>query len=219
MKKVLCVLLLLVLAFFLKESLTAFFSVVVGTVHFVIDEHWFGIRNLTVELSREFNVRADPEMEKLHTEIDKTLRLAAARAYRMHYGNMESVAESTMRAQQIEMRYLSDVLDGVSSSMFRNKTLMAFVAESRYNNNAAEILPNTWALVFVVVNSCKQNWMDSMARAADTVRKELRNKNAVVEEMFKDSHPVQRSYRERVTEFATECFVLLSSVSVLSVFQ
>ena len=218
MNKILCVILLLLLAFYFRESITALISVLTGTVHFIIDEHWFGIRNLTVELSREFNVRAEPEMDKMHSEINSRLRTAAVRAYRMHFGNMESVAERTMREQQIEMRRVSEALEQVAVCMYHNKSTMAFVLESRYNGDSV-ILPKTWSLVSSVVSSRKMFWLNTMERAADKVRKELRNKDTVVAEMFKETLPVKRSYNERAAEFAQDLFYVFAFVRTLAFFQ
>jgi hypothetical protein len=221
MKKIRCVLIFLSLIFCFHERITGFIESFKDSVHSAIDDHWYGARVLTLDLSREFNLLANSSMESLRVEIDGKIRFAAVKSYRMHFGNLESVAEWTIREQQAAMRRVTEVLEDVELSIYLNDTIMAGVAGSMYNNYNAEILPRTWALVSIVMRSRKARMLDTMERAADAVRKEMRNQNNVFFETF--NYPryggEKRSYRERAMEFATEMVGLLSVVGGISLFQ
>jgi hypothetical protein len=215
MNKILCVALLLGLAMYSNP-------IVQQTVGRFIDDHWFGVQSLTTELHTEFDLLADPIIEKLQNDTDKHMRRAAVAAYERHFGYMAYVDESVAREQKIGMGLVSDALDGVLNNLLLDTRITASIAQSKFNQPSQHISPSTFALVFRVLNARKKMWTLRMEQASDRVRVELQDKDAVVKETFNGprfNKQVEPSYYEKLTTFATECIVIFGSVRTLALFQ
>ena len=217
MNKILCVALLLGLAFYSKPLL----STVQQTIHRFIDDHWFGIHSLSTELHTEFDLLADPIMDALQKDTDKHMRRAAAAAYERHFGYMAYVDESVAREHKIGLGLVSDALDGVLDTMLLDARITASIAQSKFNQPSQHISPSTFALVFRVLNARKKMWTLSTSQASDRVRVEMQDKDAVVKELFNEPQfdMDRRTYYEKLTTFATECMVILGSVRTLALLE
>jgi hypothetical protein len=181
MNKILCIVLLLGLAFYSKPLISAVQQIVCR----FINDHWFGIHSLSTELHTEFDLLADPIMDVLQKDTDKHMRRAAAAAYERHFGYMAYVDESVAREQKIGVDSVSDALDGVMDLMLLDKRIAASIVQSKFNQpDTRNIAPSTFALVFRVLNAHKKMWMLRMEQASDRVRVEMRDKDAVVKETF-----------------------------------
>jgi hypothetical protein len=219
-RKLLSLALLFALAIYMRNTLLPVIGAVQVSVIFMIDDHWFGTRELFGRISHEFDQYVAPRMELYETMVDLELRRVAVRAYRHHFGNMQSVADRTLWEQQKQMQRVADSLDYAAKVFIRNETILGLMLASKYNTEEDHILPQTWSLVHEVLLWRREFWIKKIELVAERVRGQMRVERTVIAETYEEEHnKPEPTYSERVMEFASEVCVLLGSVGGLYLFK
>ncbi len=223
-RKLLCLAMLIVFAILAKNTLSPVVATVQSSVFYLIDDLFFGARDLANTLSDHYNTAVALKVERLEAEIRLRLRTVAVGAYRMHFGNMQSVADRVLHEQVYQMHRVADELEGVIHAFIGDRVITQLLMNSRYNvrvygEKPDAVFPRTWALMHKVLHLRRSAWMRHVEAFANGVRNQMRNEKTILTEIYAEEHKPKASYHERVIEFASDMCMLIGSVSGLHVIQ